>query len=84
MNNLPSCSWLGSVMMTLFPSEKRPVVGKLLPVLQTCLKVVSVWVLRAALLYLCFLSDIGNKPSRVSVKALVNFAQSINVQVNIM
>lgn len=54
--NLLSCSWLGYVMMTLFPSERRPVVVRLLPVLRMCRKVMSVWPLRAALLCFCFLS----------------------------
>lgn len=47
-------------MMALFPSDRRPAVSMLL--LRTCLKVTSGWVLRAALLYLCFFSDMRNKP----------------------
>lgn len=62
--NLLSCSWLWYVMMTLFPSDRRPVVGRLLPVLRMCLKVMSVWPLRVVLPCLCFLSDIRNKPER--------------------
>ena len=69
--NLLSCSWL--VMRTLFPSWSWPA-GRLLPALRTCLKVMSLWPLRTALLCLFFLSVM-----EIITKVLVISKQVVNL-----
>lgn len=47
-------------------------VGRMLPALLLCLKVMSIWPLRAAILCLCFFSVLENKSKNVVLEKVVD------------